>query len=328
MIRVFWLTDALLLGRERMLVQVDVARANFERRSNGQRAEKIALLFLVLVPFMAVLSAVPVAWGWGLGWHDIVIATVMYLITGFGITVGFHRYLTHGSFKAKPPLAIALAVMGSLAIEGRPIDWVSDHRKHHRFSDENDDPHSPWRHGSGFIAQVKGIWHAHTGWLFTHEQASSSKYAPDLLKDKHIVRVNQQFVPLLVTSLVLPAVVGGLWSLSWQGAVSAFFWASLVRVALLHHVTWSINSICHMFGKRPFRTRDQSRNVWWLSLPSFGESWHNLHHAEPTSARHGALKGQIDPAAMLIRMFEKFGWASDVKWPRPERLASLRNVSR
>jgi stearoyl-CoA desaturase (delta-9 desaturase) len=294
-----------------------------EHKTTG---EQIALAIFIVVPFLAVLAAVPVAWGWGIGWHDIVIAVVMYAITGHGITVGFHRYFTHGSFKATRWMRAALAVAGSAAIEGPVIRWVADHRKHHKFSDKDGDPHSPWRYGTSVGALTKGLFFAHMGWLFDTEQTPQAKYAPDLMRDPMIARISRAFPQIVAASLLLPALVGGLWSWSWQGAVTAFFWGSLVRIALLHHVTWSINSICHAVGNRPFMSRDKSGNVWWLSVLSMGESWHNLHHADPTSARHGVLKGQVDSSARLISWFEKFGWVRDVRWPTPERLAARRVV--
>jgi stearoyl-CoA desaturase (delta-9 desaturase) len=293
------------------------------RSTRGARAEQIVLCVLIAAPLLAVLAAVPVAWGWGLGWHDIVIALVMYAISGHGITVGFHRYFTHGAFKAKTSLRVALAVAGSLAIEGPVIRWVADHRRHHAYSDRDGDPHSPWRYGENFRSLIKGMWHAHIGWMFDVEQTNHACFAPDLLADRAISWVSRAFPWLSATSLLLPPAVGFLWAgFAWQGAVTAFFWASLVRVAALHHVTWSINSICHTVGKRPFRTRDKSSNVWWLAIPSMGESWHNLHHADPTAARHGVLRGQLDSSGRVIWAFEKLHLAYDVRWPTPERVSS------
>jgi stearoyl-CoA desaturase (delta-9 desaturase) len=287
--------------------------------------EQVALFAFVTVPLLAVLAAVPVAWGGWLSWTDVVLALVFYLVSGVGITVGFHRYFTHGSFKANRPLRVALAVAGSLAIEGPVVRWVADHRKHHAFSDRDGDPHSPWRYGEGLWPMTKGLFHAHVGWLFDVEQTDQRKFAPDLLADADIVRVSRAFIGITAFSLLAPAVLGGLITWSWQGALTAFFWAGLVRIAVLHHVTWSINSICHVYGKHPFLSRDRSGNVAWLAVLSFGESWHNLHHAEPTAARHGVLKGQIDPSARVIRWFEQLGWAHDVRWPKPERLAAKRS---
>ncbi|MET9614295.1 acyl-CoA desaturase [Kitasatospora indigofera] len=287
-------------------------------------AERVTLALFIGVPFLALLAAVPVAWGWGLGWLDLAIATVMYFVACHGITIGFHRYFTHGAFKANRALRLTLAVAGSLAIEGPLVRWVADHRKHHRFSDKEGDPHSPWRYGESVPALLKGLWWAHMGWLFDEEQTPQQKYAPDLIADPAIRAISRLFWLWTLISMMVPPLVGGLVTMSWQGALTAFFWGSLVRVALLHHVTWSINSICHAIGERPFKSRDRSGNVWWLAVLSCGESWHNLHHADPTSARHGVLRGQIDSSARLIRWFEQAGWARDVRWPDAERIAARR----
>ncbi|MCF6522239.1 fatty acid desaturase [Streptomyces sp. JJ36] len=291
-----------------------------QRRS----VEQITLLLFITVPFLALIAAVPLAWGWGVSWLDLGLLVAFYYIGCHGITIGFHRYFTHGSFKAKRPLRIALAVMGSLAVEGPLVRWVADHRKHHKFSDAEGDPHSPWRYGETVPALLKGLWWAHVAWMFDEEQTSQQKYAPDLVKDPMIRAISRQFVLWTVVSLLLPALIGGLATWSWQGALTAFFWGSLVRVALLHHVTWSINSICHAVGKRPFKSRDKSGNVWWLAVLSCGESWHNLHHADPTCARHGVMRGQLDSSARIIRWFERAGWAYDVRWPKRDRIESRR----
>ena len=283
-------------------------------------AERIAIAVFVAVPLLAVLAAIPLAWGWGLGVSDIVIAAAFYAVAAHGITLGFHRAFTHRSYTPNRPLKIALAIAGSLAIQGPVIRWVADHRKHHAFSDAEGDPHSPWKYGESLRGLTRGFFHAHVGWLFDEEQTPAPRYAPDLLKDADIVRVSEQFRMWVAVSLVAPAVIGGLATWSWHGALTAFFWASLVRVALVHHVTWSINSVCHVWGEHPFRTRDHAGNVAWLAFLSGGESWHNLHHADPTAARHGVLHGQVDTTAALIRLFERRGWASDVRWPRAERL--------
>jgi stearoyl-CoA desaturase (delta-9 desaturase) len=285
--------------------------------------ERIALGVFIFLPFVALVAAVPVAWGWGLGISDIVIALVFYVISGMGITVGFHRYFTHGSFRANRALKIALAIAGSLAIEGPVIRWVADHRRHHAFSDREGDPHSPWRYGDTVPALIKGLFYAHMMWLFDVERTNQRRFTPDLLKDRDVAFISKMFGLFVGISMLLPAVIGGLVTWSWTGAVTAFFWGSLVRVAFLHHVTWSINSICHTIGEQPFKSRDHSGNVWWLAVLSFGESWHNLHHADPTCARHGVQRGQIDTSARLIWLFEKFGWARDVRWPTEQRLAKL-----
>jgi stearoyl-CoA desaturase (delta-9 desaturase) len=277
--------------------------------------EQVTLVLFIVVPFIALVAAIPVLWGWGLSWRDVVIAAVMYAITGHGVTVGFHRHFTHKAFKAQRWVQVLLAICGMMAIQGPVLRWVADHRKHHRFSDHEGDPHSPWRYGTTVRALTKGIFYSHLGWLFDVEQTSEEKFAPDLYKDATIARVSRAFPIWVITSMLLPPLVGGLWSWSWQGALTAFFWGSLVRVALLHHVTFSINSICHVTGRTPFKTKDQSRNVWWLALPSMGESWHNFHHAEPTSARHGVGRFEIDTSAGIIWVMERLRVVSDVRWP-------------
>ncbi|WP_214369964.1 acyl-CoA desaturase [Pseudonocardia sp. H11422] len=285
--------------------------------------QQIGVYVFVIVPLLALVAAVPFAWGWGLGWTDVVIAGVSYVLSGLGITVGYHRYFTHGSFKANRPLRIALAVSGSLAMQGPVIDWVADHRRHHAFSDKEGDPHSPWLYGTGPAALVKGFWHSHMGWLFDRDQTNEERFTPDLLADADIRRVDRLFGLWSVLTLLVPALLGGLLTWSWWGALTAFFWGGLVRVALLHHVTWSINSVCHMWGDRPFAARDHSANVWPLAIASFGESWHNLHHADPTCARHGVKRGQVDISARVIWAFEKLGWATSVRWPTQRRLDRL-----
>jgi stearoyl-CoA desaturase (Delta-9 desaturase) len=285
--------------------------------------EQALVVGFMVVPLLALAAAVPLAWGWGMSWLDVGLAVVFYFLTGLGVTVGFHRYFTHGSFKAKRPLRVALAVIGSTAFQGGVTGWVADHRRHHAFSDKEGDPHSPWLFGTGPVAMVRGFWHSHMGWILGRDRTNARRFAPDLLSDRDIVAVDRLFLPLTIASLLAPAVIGGLASGTWWGALTALFWAGLVRVAVLHHVTWSINSICHMFGDRPFAARDRSANVWWLAVLSFGESWHNLHHADPTCARHGVRRGQVDISARVIRLFEWFGWAHSVRWPTTRRLERL-----
>jgi stearoyl-CoA desaturase (Delta-9 desaturase) len=299
------------------------ARPDLDEGTNSL-TQRILVGIFVAVPTLALIAAIPLAWGWALGWHDVVIALVFYWLSGLGVTVGYHRYFTHLSFKAKPGLRLALAIAGSLAMEGPVITWVSDHRRHHKYSDREGDPHSPWRYGDDAKALAKGLVYAHMLWMFDPNETSQEKFSPDLLADRRISKVDDWFGGFVAATLLLPALIGGLWGMSWHGAITAFFWAGLVRVALLHHVTWSINSICHTFGSREFEARDRSRNVSWLAIASFGESWHNLHHADPTCARHGALKGQLDPSARVIWAFEKLGWAYNVRWPDEARLTAKR----
>ena len=294
------------------------------RARSWPNGEQLLIGVFVGAPFLALLAAVPLAWRHGLSPTDLVLAAVFYLVSGLGITVGFHRHFTHGSFKARRPLRIALALAGSLAVQGPLLTWVADHRKHHRFSDRDGDPHSPWRYGRSPRALAKGMVYAHLGWLFETEHASPRRYAPDLVRDRTLMLISRRFGVLVLASLALPALLGGALTRSWQGTLTAFFWAGLVRICLVHHVTWSINSICHAAGSQPFRSRDRSGNVWWLAPLSLGESWHNLHHADPTSARHGVLSGQLDASARLIRWFEHLGWAYDVRWPDRRRITARR----
>ncbi|MFC5814106.1 acyl-CoA desaturase [Nonomuraea harbinensis] len=307
---------------------VDRERSGVAPIVDGRKpvAAVVALWVFVLVPFAALAAAIPVAWGWGLSWTDVAIAAVAYVLTGLGVTVGFHRHLTHGAFKARRWLRIGLAVAGSLAVQGSVIQWVADHRRHHAFADRDGDPHSPWRYGHSVRGLAKGLVFAHVGWMFGRDVTNRKRFAKDLLADGDMVRVDRLFGPLVAVSLLLPSAVGLLATGTWRGAVTAFFWGSLVRLALLHHVTWSINSVCHVFGERPLRTRagDRAANFWPLAILSFGESWHNGHHADPTCARHGVLPGQIDISARLIRWLERLGWAGDVRWPTPARLAARR----
>jgi stearoyl-CoA desaturase (delta-9 desaturase) len=291
--------------------------------AGASTVERILVVTFVGIPMLALVAAVPLAWRFGLfNWQDAVLALVFYAVSGLGISMGFHRYFTHGSFKAARGFKIALGIAGSMAVEGPLLTWVADHRRHHKYSDKEGDPHSPWRFGADWKALSKGLLFAHMGWMFDANRTSQQKFCPDWLADSDIRRVSKSFGWLVAASLLLPAAIGGLWAWSWQGAVLAFFWASLVRISFLHHVTWSINSICHTFGKEEFEVRDKSRNVSWLAILSFGESWHNLHHADPTCARHGVLKGQIDIAARLIWAAEKLGWVAAVRWPDESRLTS------
>jgi stearoyl-CoA desaturase (Delta-9 desaturase) len=277
----------------------------------------------VVVPLLALIAAVPLAWGWGITWIDIGLALGFYFLTGLGVTIGFHRHFTHRSFKANRPLRIGLAIAGSMAFQGDVITWVADHRRHHAYADKEGDPHSPWLFGTSPLAVAKGFYHSHVGWLFAKNPTNLDRFAPDLMADRDIARVSRQFPLWTLVSLFAPALLGGLITMSFWGALTGFFWAGLVRIAVLHHVTWSINSICHMVGTRPYTRRDRSTNVWVLAIASFGESWHNLHHADPTCARHGVGRGQLDISARLVWIFERFGWVRDVRWPSPRRLADL-----
>jgi stearoyl-CoA desaturase (delta-9 desaturase) len=286
-------------------------------------AELITIRTFLLVPFLALAAAVPVFWGWGVSWLDLTIGAAFFVVSTLGITVGYHRYFTHGAFRAKRALRIALAIAGGLAAQGPVLIWVADHRRHHAFSDREGDPHSPWLFGTSPLALARGFWHAHMGWLFGRDKTNIDRFAPDLAADRDLRVVDRLFPLWVVLSLLLPPLLGGLITLSWWGALTAFLWAGLARISFQHHVTWSVNSICHMIGERPFTSRDRSANFWPLAILSMGESWHNTHHADPTSARHGAQRGQIDISARVIWAFEKLGWAWNVRWPTAKRLAAL-----
>jgi stearoyl-CoA desaturase (delta-9 desaturase) len=287
------------------------------------RAHAALVYGFTLIPMLALVASVPLAWGRGLSWLDAVLAVAFYLLSGLGVTVGFHRLFTHRAFKAHRRLRIGLAVAGSMSMQGDVVTWVADHRRHHAYADKEGDPHSPWLFGHTPLALAHGFFHAHLGWLFGRDQTNVDRFAPDLLADRDLVRVGRLFPLWTVITLLAPALVGGLFTLSWWGALTAFFWAGLVRVAVLHHVTWSINSICHMIGDRPWQAPGRATNVWPLAVLSMGESWHNLHHADPTCARHGIGRGQIDMTARMIRVFEQLGWAYSVRWPTAARIGRL-----
>jgi stearoyl-CoA desaturase (delta-9 desaturase) len=266
------------------------------------------------LPVLALGLAVWQAWDGLLGASDLAVFAIAYVLTGLGVTVGFHRLLTHRSFKAAPAVRATLAILGSAAIEGPAISWVADHRKHHAFSDRPGDPHSPHvDHGVGLSGALRGLLHAHMGWLFRHDQRGSrARYAPDLLADPAISFVDRTFIVWALGGLAaafgLGVAIGG----SLRAGLTGLLWGGAVRIFVLHHVTYSINSICHVFGRRRFRTSDESRNVFWLAPLSFGESWHNNHHAFPTSAFHGLGRRQFDPSALVIRALERAGLAWDV----------------
>lgn len=278
------------------------------------RFQRRLTLVVTTLPFIGFLVAVLNLWGSGLSIVDASIFMVAYAVSGLGITVGFHRLFTHKSFEAKPWVRHAFAISGSMASQGPVIRWVADHRRHHAFSDQVGDPHSPHLdEGPGIKGVLKGLWHAHMGWLFSDEQTSAQRWAPDLVKDPAMRTIDRLFPLWVAISFGAPPVVGFFLTGTAHGALTAFLWGSLARIFLLHHVTWSINSICHFYGKRPYETPDYSTNNWPLALISFGESWHNNHHAFPTSAVHGLSKGQIDMSGALIRLLQKLGMATNVK---------------
>ena len=285
------------------------------------KLERNLNLTAVVLPFAAFVAAIALLWNDWVGPTDLAILLVMYLSTAIGITVGYHRLLTHRAFDAPKPVKYTLAILGSMAVQGSVIDWVADHRKHHAFTDEEGDPHSPHGHGGGLKGAIHGLLHAHMGWLLdTQGSAEKRRYARDLLEDKGMRRISRNFPWLVLAGMLIPTVLGFvLTGGSLMGALTGYLWGGLVRVFLVHHVTWSINSVCHYFGRRRFDLEDESTNVFWLALPSLGESWHHNHHAFPRSARHGLRWWEIDISGLIIRGMEKVGWASNVVTITPER---------
>jgi stearoyl-CoA desaturase (delta-9 desaturase) len=288
------------------------------------RTHKLINLVGIGLPVGGLAAAVALLWNHGVGPTALAILAVGYVLTGVGITVGYHRLFTHRAFETFPAVRYVLAVLGQMGVEGDVVTWVADHRKHHQFSDGPGDPHSPHADfGDGPLEALKGLWHAHTGWIFSGAgRADRDRYAKDLVRDRGLRLIARLFVPTVLVSLALPALAGWLLIGGWYGFVSGLVWGGAVRIFLLHHVTWSINSICHFWGRRRFESRDESRNVWWLSWLSFGESWHNNHHAFPSSAFHGLRRFEIDPGGWLIWTLEKCGLAWRVVRIAPQRQAA------
>jgi stearoyl-CoA desaturase (Delta-9 desaturase) len=283
--------------------------------------QRVSILILTVLPLLGLGAAAFSLWGTAFGPVDLALFLAFYVFTGLGITVGFHRLLTHQSFKAPTPIRVLFAVAGSMAIQGSVIDWVATHRRHHAYSDQPGDPHSPHvGPDGGAMGLLKGLWYGHMGWLFSPEGTVQKAWAPDLLKEPAIVRVSNAFPWAIVATFVLPATLGGLITGTWAGAASALLWAGFVRVFVLHHVTWSINSICHVFGTRPFESHDEARNNPVMALLGFGEGWHNAHHAFPASARHGLRWWEFDASWLVIKGLSAVGLARDIKVPTPRQL--------
>jgi stearoyl-CoA desaturase (delta-9 desaturase) len=287
------------------------------------RVERAANLGAVVIPFAATVAAIALLWNRLVSAANLEIAAVMYLLTAIGITVGFHRLLTHRSFQTSKPIEYLFAALGSMAVQGPVISWVADHRKHHAHTDEEGDPHSPHLgHGGGVRGVMTGLWHAHTGWLLsTQGRADWRRYAPDLYDDRGMRLIARRFVWLVIASLAIPTLAGYMVSGTLLGAATGLLWGGLVRIFFVHHITWSVNSVCHFVGSRRFAVDDCSTNVFWLALPSLGESWHHNHHAFPRSAVHGLKRWELDPSALIITALEKAGLAWKVVRISPERQA-------
>ena len=293
------------------------------------RSERSITITAVVLPFLGFGVALWQCWGGAVTIRDLVVLALMYALAGFGVTVGFHRLLTHRSFDATPAVRATLAVLGSMAVQGAVIHWVADHRKHHAFSDEAGDPHSPHTsEATGWRRVVRGFCHAHVGWMFSRtDRASARRYAPDLRRDPVITAIDRLFPVWALAGLAVPFLAGlALSGGDLVAGLTAGLWGGLVRIFLFHHATWSVNSICHLYGSRPFRSTDESRNNWAVAIVALGEGWHNNHHAFPTSARHGLLPGQLDPSHAIIRALQRAGGASNVRSVPPKRLSAKRVI--
>jgi stearoyl-CoA desaturase (Delta-9 desaturase) len=286
------------------------------------RAHKLTNLVAVALPPVAVIVAIVLLWGRAIGPLELTLMASLYVLTSLGVTLGYHRMFTHRAFESSRAFRAVIAVLGSMAIEGSVITWVADHRKHHAFTDREGDPHSPHTSGPGFWGGVKGLWHAHMGWLFeTVGSADRDRFAPDLVKDRALQVIDKLFLLWLALSFAIPFVIGWAVGGTLGTALTALLWGGFVRVFLLHHVTWSINSVCHFFGRRRFEVDDESRNVFWLAPLSMGEAWHHNHHAFPTSAFHGLRFWErlADPTGLVIALLEKVGVVWNVVRVSPEK---------
>lgn len=279
---------------------------------------RAASLIAVVVPFLGLLAAGAFLWGWGFSWIDLGLLLMMYFLTGLSITVGYHRLFTHRSFETNRVMQFVFGVLGSMAVEGPLLNWVALHRRHHQFSDRPQDPHSPHHQGAGLVGILRGIWHAHIGWLFQRHPSELKRYVKDLRQSRMLRIVNALFPVWLAAGLIIPAILGGLLTQSWAGVWTGFLWGGLVRIFLVHHVTWSINSVCHLWGRQSYRSEDESRDNILFGVLGMGEGWHHTHHAFPSSARHGLRWWQIDVSYWIIRGLKLLGLAWNVKVPSKE----------
>ncbi|MDH4145097.1 MAG: fatty acid desaturase [Acidimicrobiia bacterium] len=290
-----------------------------------RRVGDMSVTWLVILAPLACLVGALLTWP-TLRPHfaDVALFLVIFVISGLGVTVGYHRTFAHRAMRPRRALKIVLAIAGSISLEGGPLTWSAMHRVHHKRSDRPGDPHSPVGHGGGMLGSLRGFLHAHVGWIVNPRVPDRSDHVDDLAADRDLRIVNGFFPLIAVATFLVPLALGAVLHRTWAGALGTLMWAGVLRVTLTQHVTFSINSICHMVGRRSFKTTDRSRNVWWLALPSFGESWHNNHHAFPRLARHGLDRGQVDLSALVIRLFEKLRWADQIEWPDPAILERKR----
>ena len=296
-----------------------------ERLQGVQRRFALAT---IVVPFMGTAAAVGSVPYWGIHWIDLALLLVLFGATSIGLTVGYHRLFAHRSFKATPTLRIALGVLGSMAALGSPIYFVATHRRHHQYAERDEDPHSPYVHDGRRLGRLRGFWHSHVGWMLDSRMTNTALFAKDLLQDPAMVKVNQMYLVFVLLGLAVPAVAGGLATGSGTGAMRALLWGGFVRMFLVHHLMWTSGSTAHMIGTRPFDTPDRSKNNPVLAIPNFGEAWHNNHHAFPYSAMFGLTWWQIDPGGRAIRVFERLGWARDVRAPTAEMIEAKKRRAR
>ncbi len=282
---------------------------------------RIVYLVAVIVPFLGLVGAAVSIWGWGFHWVDLGLLLGMYILSALGITVGYHRLFTHHSFETNRVVQFILAVFGSMAIQGPVLKWVAMHRRHHQHSDQPEDPHTPHHHGGGVIGVLRGLWHAHLGWLFDPDPPDLLRYVKDLRQSALVRSVSALFPLWVLVGLLLPTIVGGLLSGTWAGALRGLAWGGLARIFLVHHVTWSVNSVCHLWGRQPYRSHDQSRDNAVFGVLALGEGWHNTHHAFPTSARHGLQWWQIDVSYWVIRGLAWLGLAWNIRLPSKQAVA-------
>lgn len=287
-------------------------------------AQRFVTLGAVIVPLLGLIGAIFGVWGWGFTWAELGLLVGMYAATVLGVTVGFHRLFTHRSFETIRPVKLVLAILGSMSVQGPLFKWVAVHRRHHQYSDEVNDPHSPHGHGGGAWGVIAGWFHAHIGWMFRADPPDLGRYVRDLRSDRVLHAVSRTFSLWVILGLLIPAMIGALIAGTWTGALLGFLWGGLARIFLAHHVTWSINSICHMWGRRTFESRDHSRNNFICGVIAFGEGWHNNHHAFPTSARHGLRWWEVDMSYAIIYAMKLVGLAWRVRVPAAEAIAIKR----
>jgi stearoyl-CoA desaturase (Delta-9 desaturase) len=290
-------------------------------RAHTSHVSQVVTLVAVLVPPMGLVSAMGLFWGVGFRLTDLVLFIALYVLTGLGTTVGYHRYFTHRSFETVAAVKAVLAILGAMTLQGPLTQWVTDHRKHHARSDREGDPHSPHLSGDGLLGTVKGLWHAHVGWMFTTKGMERSyAYGRDLMEDPLVRTIDRLYLVWVALSFAVPFLLGAAIGGSWSLGVEAMVWAGLIRIFAFEHSTFAVNSICHTFGRRTFEARDESRNNWVIAMLVFGEGWHNNHHAFPRSARHGLGRFQVDPSWWVIRGLERLHLASRVRLPTPTQL--------